>query len=135
MSQNTRLCMHSCAKDCQRKHLTLNPQIPLAHLEFCCSIGVNLNLRIVLLHWSNMATLEMWKRRRGGNWPKGKCWAILNSSVNWENWKYYLRQYYTDVYRNYCNREKAMTHPKIWSVCVRLCGPAAASWTRTRAKR
>ena len=99
MNRSTVPCMHNCASDSMRTPPTLNLQnVRLPPLSDCCLANARMSLKIGLL-FPQLTRREpesspTMKRRRD-LWPSVKCLAILNSSVNWANWKCCTTQFCT----------------------------------------
>lgn len=134
MSQNTRLCMHSCAKDYQRKRPTLNPRIRPVLSDFFCSTSASSSSRTVPRPSSNTATRKMSKTRRDASWPSARCSATSSSSASWESWRLCRRASYIGAFRNCWLPGRGTIHRRTSSASARFCGHAAVSWTRIRAK-
>lgn len=78
MSRNTVLCMHSCARGCQRKLQTLNHQTVLVPSVYCFWTSVVLSLKTVPKHLKHLnIAMAPWRRRRRSDdsSPSAKCLA------------------------------------------------------------
>ena len=137
MNRSTVPCMHSCASDSMRTRQTLNLQnVRLPPLSDCCLANARMSLKIELLfppltrrEPESSATMK----RRRDLWPSGRCWAILNSSVNWANWKCCTTQFCTGNWSS--DRVLSVILPKIFPDVVNSCwwaGGSSLSTTRPR---